>query len=272
MLKKAVAMARFHCTALPLHPYQQNTKTPIIAFFERKCPPEDQGEKYNPIYLRNWEKICIEEEEGSETSYYAPYQITPVTHIINLGTKKFPIRDKIRDIYNRAEKIVIQRPLIAWDEDLSDPTIRQFEITDDTRFEQIIAKINSAYEFNLPIEEGYETGYKYHYLFNKFTQEWELLDTQNYIIVTFYTNGAPSIESQQIDTEGGKVNEPIAPTKVGYVFDNWYTDPTFENEFDFDKEIDQDITLYANWNAKKYSITYCYEDSSSNLTGGETNE
>ena len=46
---------------------------------------------------------------------------------------------------------------------------------------------------------------------------------------------------------GGKVDEPEPePVLEGYVFSGWYRDGESE-EFDFDTEIVEDVTLYANW-------------------------
>ena len=45
-----------------------------------------------------------------------------------------------------------------------------------------------------------------------------------------------------------KATAPTAPTRTDYDFAGWYTDDeTFQNKFDFDNEITEDVELYAKW-------------------------
>ena len=46
-----------------------------------------------------------------------------------------------------------------------------------------------------------------------------------------------------------KVKKPADPGRVGYLFGGWYTDETCGdvNAFDFDRQLYEDITLYAKW-------------------------
>ena len=44
-----------------------------------------------------------------------------------------------------------------------------------------------------------------------------------------------------------KVKKPDDPTREGYKFAGWYTDTTFETPFDFDKELDDNMKVYAKW-------------------------
>lgn len=65
--------------------------------------------------------------------------------------------------------------------------------------------------------------------------------------VTFETNGGSAIEAQLVP-EGTFATKPVpAPTKEGNLFEEWYTEQTMTNPFDFYTPITKDITLYAKW-------------------------
>lgn len=69
--------------------------------------------------------------------------------------------------------------------------------------------------------------------------------------VIFNTNGGSKVETQVV-ASGDKATMPnVEPTKENYIFDNWYTDNTYETLFDFDSVITADTTIYAKWNEKK---------------------
>ena len=69
--------------------------------------------------------------------------------------------------------------------------------------------------------------------------------------VIFNTNGGSKVETQVL-ASGDKATMPnVEPTKENYIFDNWYTDNTYETLFDFDSVITADTTIYAKWNEKK---------------------
>ena len=73
-----------------------------------------------------------------------------------------------------------------------------------------------------------------------------------YYSVTFDTDGGGSIEAQSIRT-GSKATKPENPEKTGFTFKYWKLG---ESEFNFDTPITQEITLVAEWEIIKYSVTY----------------
>lgn len=84
----------------------------------------------------------------------------------------------------------------------------------------------------------------------KYTANW--VETRT---VTFDVNGhgtAPDPQTVDIDTKAVK---PTDPAQTGWRFDGWYTDKGCTVAYDFDKEVTEDITLYAKW-VKTVTVTY----------------
>lgn len=53
------------------------------------------------------------------------------------------------------------------------------------------------------------------------------------------------------------------PEREGYVFEGWYKEPEFTNEFDVNAPITQDTTIYAKWSQNKYTtytVRYVVKD------------
>lgn len=76
-----------------------------------------------------------------------------------------------------------------------------------------------------------------------------LYHIHGYPIVTFESNGGSSVPS----IEGTKSHyvpaKPADPTKAGFEFTGWYTDPECTKAFDWTSEVAKHTTLYAGWNA-----------------------
>ena len=77
----------------------------------------------------------------------------------------------------------------------------------------------------------------------------------NTYTVTFDTDGGSNIESQIVN-DGQLVVEPDAPTKIGYIFNEWiYNDESY----DFNSVVNQNITLKASYvkeNDKTYLVRF----------------
>ena len=74
-------------------------------------------------------------------------------------------------------------------------------------------------------------------------------------VVEFETNGGSHVSSQVVDY-GYTAAKPADPVKTGYDFGGWYTDESFTNPFDFSAPITEDITLYAKWIPKEFTVTW----------------
>ena len=70
--------------------------------------------------------------------------------------------------------------------------------------------------------------------------------------VKFDTDGGSSITTQKVQ-EATTVTKPENPTKEGYIFDNWFTTSEFTEEYNYNKVILNDTTIYAKF-LPKYTL------------------
>lgn len=98
--------------------------------------------------------------------------------------------------------------------------------------------------------------------------------TEKTYTVTFNSDNGTASNSV-IVKDGAKVTKPDTPTKTGYTFDGWYNG---NSRFDFNKEINENITLKAFWikpivvktgsiiggSNKTYDMTFEFKESSFN--------
>ncbi|ADY14213.1 immunoglobulin-like domain-containing protein [Sphaerochaeta globosa] len=67
--------------------------------------------------------------------------------------------------------------------------------------------------------------------------------------VTYESNGGSALPSQTVYW-GRLIEEPEAPTRVGYSFEGWFTDSELTEQWDFSQDyVNGDVTLYAKWGA-----------------------
>lgn len=67
--------------------------------------------------------------------------------------------------------------------------------------------------------------------------------------VTFNSNGGSTVSSQSVQ-EGTYAIEPVSPTKEDYTFAGWYSDEALTSAYNFNSQINEDVTLYAKWTSK----------------------
>ncbi len=65
-------------------------------------------------------------------------------------------------------------------------------------------------------------------------------------VVNFETDGGTAIPSQTVN-RSANVEKPAVPTKTGFVFDDWYTDSTYTEAYNFDTPVTKATTIYAKW-------------------------
>ena len=74
-------------------------------------------------------------------------------------------------------------------------------------------------------------------------------------LVTFESNGGTPVQDVLVPI-GGTLEEPKEPTKEGYEFGGWYSDMDLNEEYDFQKPVEKNMTLYAKWIPAKYTNTW----------------
>ena len=88
--------------------------------------------------------------------------------------------------------------------------------------------------------------------------------------VTFNANGHGTAPTAKTVLKGETVTAPTAPTATGYTFGGWYKEANCTNAFDFNTAITADITLYAKWTEKTYSLTFQHDGHGTIKVGGTT--
>ncbi|WP_202707443.1 InlB B-repeat-containing protein, partial [Sporosalibacterium faouarense] len=125
-------------------------------------------------------------------------------------------------------------------------------------YKQTVTKGNKAIAPAAPTREGYTfTGWDKD--FSNITSN--LIITAKYKInqykVSFESNGGSKV-NLIIEDYGSKISKPTAPTKEGYTSGGWYKEAELKNMWDFDSDTipANDITLYAKWNIKAFTVTF----------------
>ena len=66
------------------------------------------------------------------------------------------------------------------------------------------------------------------------------------VTVHFNSNGGSEVKDKYLLT-GNKLTKPEDPVREGYNFAGWYSNLALTKEYNFDKPVIEDLTLYANW-------------------------
>ena len=76
--------------------------------------------------------------------------------------------------------------------------------------------------------------------------------------VSFITEHGKTPTSQNVPYNE-PANDPGTLTAEGYTFIGWYTDDTYDTEFDFTQPITGNTTVYAKWTANDYEVSFVTE-------------
>ena len=89
--------------------------------------------------------------------------------------------------------------------------------------------------------------------------------------VTFNANGYGTAPTAKTVLKGAKVSAPTEPTAIGYTFGGWYKESGCTNVWNFTTDVvNEDITLYAKWTEKTYSLTFKHDGNGTIQVGGAT--
>ena len=75
--------------------------------------------------------------------------------------------------------------------------------------------------------------------------------------ITYESRGGSIVDPAYV-LAGEVTRRPQDPTRTGYRFDGWYTDPECRNLFGFGSELNENITLYAGWEEAQTTYTVIY--------------
>lgn len=156
-----------------------------------------------------------------------------------------------KDITLYAKWEINKYNLIYLNDDLN--LIEQLSI----EYNQDLSLINSS----LPIKKGHEfIGWDQDLPSNMPDEDITLIAefSINQYTIFFVENGGSTVDSivQNYDTV---VVKPTNPIKPGFIFVDWYLDADFINVYSFSKMTDEDIILYAKWEADE-SLIFEFED------------
>ncbi len=76
--------------------------------------------------------------------------------------------------------------------------------------------------------------------------------------VAFDSNGGTAVKAQTVSSgaKASKPANPTNPTKAGHAFKGWYSDKSLTKAYDFGSAVKSNLTLYAKWEANKYTVTF----------------
>ena len=70
-----------------------------------------------------------------------------------------------------------------------------------------------------------------------------------------YMDGDGVIKTEKLN-ENAVIDKAYIPVKTGYKFEGWFTDPEFKKPFSAETAVTSDMTLYAKWTVKTYTVKF----------------
>ena len=85
--------------------------------------------------------------------------------------------------------------------------------------------------------------------------QYVLIKRATFYHLTFNMNGHGTAVDELEVKQNEKASKPDDPSAEDATFGGWYTEKECKNAYDFDTPVTSDLTLYAKWTVKEYSIT-----------------
>ena len=177
---------------------------------------EDGKFSINVVQIHNGDKIYVyQKEEGKSISEAVEVEIMPID------------KTELEELVNKAKELLDSKKFKSADEDLQN------------EFNDVLKEsIEALEDENMSIEDLKEKS-------GQLKEEIEKIEDVEIKLfeVTFDPDNKDEklVETVEI---GDKVTKPENPNKEGYTFEGWFNG---DEEFDFETEITEDITLTARW-------------------------
>ena len=75
------------------------------------------------------------------------------------------------------------------------------------------------------------------------------------VTILFRNGGTGSIERMEL-LENSIIPRPVDPTRTGYTFGGWFSDPSTTKPYNFDTPVTSDVRLYAKWIPLTYTVAF----------------
>ena len=191
-----------------------------------------------------WAFYTYPEEDGVNYSYYPQLSAFANT----AGTSETSIGGTAIDLaaYSKASAQIKYRTS-------SEEGEEDTPVTDETTFRLTFVLNGGSFDFGDNSETDSE-GKTYYFFTNKHYYD---AGSGNWYYVFGYPVDKVDYGSEEGEAVGSSVLEqPSAPSRVGYTFAGWYVDSGFTESFNFGAIPGQNTTVYAKWEPVVYTITY----------------
>lgn len=196
-----------------------------------------------------------------------PVSVTSIGNLAFAGcpssmTVTYPGSKKQRDSITGKDEL-LNIPLVCnkleatFDPDNGEPTVTKFIDNDkNSKFTELVPEPTKE---NYTFAGWYNGNEKFDFTTVPtgdvtLTAKW----TANDYYVSFVTEHGDPPTSQNVKYNG-TANDPGKLSEDGYTFIGWYTDDTYDTEFDFTQPITGNTTVYAKWTAKDYEVSFITE-------------